>query len=259
MSSKQQKYTVPSLERALNVLDVLAIHNEPIRFEDILKKTDIPRSTAFRVLMTLEEKGYIEKIEQNQNQKWRLGKRILKIGIDYVTNLDLRLEARHTMQWLADTTDELVQLGILFKGHVMYIDQIKRVKPITMYSEPGTLLPINISASGMVLASNLSEQQLQQIMKDYNFNKNTKNTISDKEEYIQLLKQVRKQNYAVDDEMYASGIRCVAAPIFNYAGDNIAAIGISGHTSTITDEKLNFFIENVKEAAKRISQRLGAK
>jgi IclR family KDG regulon transcriptional repressor len=254
---EKNRYSVPSLERALDILDLIAVNKDPLRFEEILKKSGMHRSTGFRVLSTLEYKGYIEKIDSSKNTKWRLGKRMLKIGIDHLINMDIRIESKPTMQWLADKSNEMVQLGILFNGQVMYIDQIKQAKPLTIYSEPGSLLPINISASGMVLASNLTEQQVIAIINEHKFKKNTVNTITDQEEYLKLLHTVRAQQFAVDNEMYATGIRCIAAPIYNYSGENVAAIGISGHVSSITDDNMQHLIQLVKEASQQISLRLG--
>lgn len=256
---KENKNSIPAIERAMDILEMLASFSGPMGFEQILSITKLPRSTAFRILATLEKNAFVEKTEQNNTVKWRIGRGLFKIGLDELAKLDIRSEAQPIMRWLSDITDEYVQLGILFKGKVMYIEHIKRLKQLSMYAELGSLLHVNLSASGMVLTSHLSPKLIDQLISDNGLPENTDLTISSPQEFKTYLHKVREQGYAVDDEMYARGIRCIAAPIYDYSGKNLAAIGISGFVGNLSGEMLDKKIAHVIDAAKQISSKLGYK
>jgi DNA-binding IclR family transcriptional regulator len=257
LESKDNKNSIPAVERAMDIMALLASHDEPISFEDLLKITGLPRSSVFRLLSTLEKTGFVEKTDKDGATKWKIGKLLIKIGLDELTKMDLRTEALPVMKWLSDEADEYVQLGVLFKGKVMYIEHIKRLKKLSMYAELGSLLHVNISAAGMVLTSHLSPTLIDKILQEDTLPQNTAKTITSPHRFKSYLATVQEQGYAVDDEMYAIGIRCIAAPVYDYAGNNVAAVGISGLAVNITEANVKEKAALVMEAAQRISKRLG--
>lgn len=256
-AKKENKNTIPAVERTVEIIELLSGHEGPMRFEDILKMTNLPRSTVFRILSTLERNAYVEKIEHDDGIKWRIGRALFKLGLNELAKLDIRTEAYPIMKALSDQTNEYVQLGQLFRGMVIYIEHIKRLNQLSMYTELGSLLHINLSASGMVLASHLSDVMIDQIIQEHGLPRNTDKTITDPEEMKAYLRKVREQGYAIDDEMYAKGIRCIAAPIYDYSGKNVAAVGITGFASNISGPAMDRKIRQVIEAAEQISAKLG--
>ncbi|WP_462410439.1 IclR family transcriptional regulator [Neobacillus sp. Marseille-QA0830] len=260
-SIKENKNSIPAVERTLEILELLSDYEDPsgIGFEEILTMTNLPRSTAFRILSTLERKAFVEKTTQEKSIKWKIGIGLMRIGLEQVSKMNIRSEAMPVMKWLSDETDEYVQLGVLFQGKVMYIEHIKRLKQLSMYAELGSLLHANLSAAGMVLLSDLSPTLIDQIISENGLPKSTEKTITSPEEFKNKLNEVRMNGYAIDDEMFAVGIRCIAAPIYDHSGKAIAAIGISGFASHISGIGLERKKNLVIEAGYRISERLGFK
>lgn len=249
---------VPAVSRAMRMLEILGEAGQSLGFEELLIRVALPRATAFRILRTLHSLGYVERVNLGYGAQWRLSVKLLSVGAARIMHMDLREEARESMRWLADKTNETVQLGILYDGRVMYVDHVRRIKPLGMYAELGLPLPINTSAAGMVLAAHLSPEELSKAIRLHGLPSQTPNTISDENAFTAHLAEIRARGFAVDDEMYAVGIRCIAAPICNYAREVVAAIGITGHVSSITRERLDDLILDVRTAGRDISVRLGA-
>lgn len=167
------------------------------------------------------------------------------------------MEVRDILEELAERTDEFVQLGVLYQGKVMYIDHVKRPRPLAMYAELGSQLPINISAAGMVLAAALKEKELNRLLSEQTFPKNTPKTPTDPKELRKMLRKMVRQGFAIDDQQYAIGIRCIAAPILDHNGEVIAVNNVTGSLSTITDERIPALVEQVKAVAEEASKRRG--
>jgi IclR family acetate operon transcriptional repressor len=225
--------------------------------EVVSKRCEIPRTSAFRILTTLEALEFVKRESIDGIVHWSLGLKLLDLTNSMLSRLDLRKEVHKIMEDLAEQTDEFVQLGVLHNDKVMYIDHVKRSKPLTMYAEVGSQLPINISAAGMVLVAFLKTEELDSLLAGQKFPKNTSKTTTNKAKLRKALKIVARQGYAFDDQQYAIGIRCVAAPIYDYTGHVIAAINITGSLLSFTDERIETFVKKVKRAAEKASQRMG--
>lgn len=247
---------ITPIARGIKVLELLS-EKGPLYLDQISECTGIPRTSVFRILNTLEYLGYVEKEQIKNAEYWNLGLKILSLSNSKLLRMDVKIKIRDILENLAVEVDEFVQLGVLYKKKVMYIDQIKRQKPLTMYAEVGTQLPINVSAAGMVLASGLDEKQLVKLLNEEKFEKNTEKTIVEPEEIKEVIEFVKKNGYVVDDQQYAIGIRCIAAPVFDHTGNIMAAINITGTLSSITDEKISILVENVKSSAREASKRMG--
>lgn len=254
----EMKGLIVSLERGINLLELIS-KEKSITFDEIVSKSKIPRSSVFRLLSSLESLGYLERKKINDVDCWNLGLRILTIANRKISQMDIRTEIHDILENLAKAVDEFVQLGVLYEGKVTYIDMVKRSKPLIFYADIGSRIPINVSAAGLVLAASLEDDELEKLVNKQSFTKNTLNTIVDPIKLIDYIKKVAEDGFAVDDQMYAIGIRCIAAPIFNYLGQVIAAINITGSVSTITDERIEFFLEKLKVAAKKASLKMGYK
>jgi len=244
------------LARGIKIMEMLSKEGS-LTLEEISAGTKIPRSSTFRLLNTLEQLGYVERNRDSEGDLWSLGLKILTLAGRKLSRLDLRREIRDILEELARETDEFVQLGVLHNGKVTYIDMIRRPKPLAFFADVGARLPINVSAAGLVLAAFLKKEDLEELLLKQELPKNTPYTIVDPVELKKLLLKVAKEGYAVDDQMYAIGIRCIAAPVFNHGGHVVAAINITGSVSSMTDDRIGCLIKSVKTAAQKASVKLG--
>ena len=247
---------VKPVVRGMKILELLSKQGL-LSLDQVASRAKIPRSSVFRLLNTFKDLGYVEKEPIKGMDHWGLGLKLLILINSKYSRLDIRREVGDIMKELADRTDEVVQVGVLYQHKVMYIDHVKRAKPLAIYAELGSRLPINVSAAGMVLAAALKEEELDQLFSEQTFPKRTPKTPTDPNELRKILKKVARQGFAVDDQQYAIGIRCIAAPILDHNGHVTAAINISGSLSTITDQRIPALVEQVKATAERASKRMG--
>lgn len=243
-----------SVERALNIITILADSNKPIPFNELLEITGISKSTLYRLLTILQKEQFVEKVD---DLGWRTSKQVLRMGLKELEKLDLKKESKKYMLELAESTLSYVQLGVLVNEKVMYVDHVTQETPLSIYTGLGTLLAINQSAIGMVIASGLPENEIDYIIKEGGLPKKTDKTISDKEKFIEYLAQVKEQGYAIDDEMYSNGIYCIGAPILDRNRNVIAGVGISGIKRDFTMQEWESKIHFTKKAAMDISENLG--
>ena len=247
---------IKPLIRGIKMIEILA-QDGPMDIEKIYNLTKTPRSSIYRILCTLEYLGYVRRINKNSTDIWELNLKMLKIANGILHKIDIKTIIKDILENIAYETKEIVQLGVYNNRKVMYIDVVKKFKSIIGFAEIGSELPINVSAAGMVLAAALSEDELEKLLKEKDFSKNTSYTITDPNKIREELRKVANQGYAVDDQQYAIGVRCIAAPVYDYNNKVIAAINITGHTSTITDERIPVLKRLLLSASKSASKRMG--
>ena len=140
---------------------------------------------------------------------------------------------------------------------VVYIEKMDVFSSVRMYSQIGLRMHAYCSSLGKCMLSGYSRKELGEVMKDCSFIKFTPNTISNIEELHKEMLKVRKQGWAMDDEEYEVGHRCIGAPIYDYRGEIIAAISASGDKHILTDDRIEPVAEYVTKVALEISRGLG--
>lgn len=244
-----------SLERGLDILEYMATRSKSCSLDHLSDTLGIPRTSCFRILKALESKGYIQLAERvGREQQWELTYKLSVFANMVEEEMSLRTIARPFMKELAEEVDLFVQLGILSNNKVLYIDDVKRAKVLRVYAPKWSYLEIHACAAGLVMLSHLPTGQVKEILVEQGLAKKTSYTITSEERLLVELEQIKKQGYAVDHEYYATGIKCVAAPILDYRGRCIAAIGVTGHCDEFGN--LPEIIAKVQKTARNISRKL---
>lgn len=254
--NERKTKTVQSVDRSLAILEALARHREPIALTVLSVKLGLNISTVHRLLNTLIVAGFVEQ-EPNQGH-YRLGLKTFEIGNAALYNLDIRSIAKPYLKELVDRCSETVNLSVLNRGEVVYIDQVESPNIVKMFAKPGTRGPAYCTASGKVLLAALPPGDLNKIVKENKFYKYTDRTVTDPELLKKELAKVKQRNYAIDLGELEEGVQCVAAPIRNHEGKTIAAISVSGPAVRISQGFPQAeLIKLIIEAANRISLQLG--
>jgi len=245
-----------ALQRGLRILEYMAWRNKASSLDEISEELNIPRTSCFRLLKSLQDERYIKlAMTKDREQKWELTYKLSMFSDLVESKTSLRSLARPVLEDLAEEVDLFVQLGILTNEKVMYIDDVKRSKALRVYAAKWSLLDLHACAAGLVILAFLPEERKNEIIKDITLDQKTENTITDFDDLESEISKVRKNKYALDDEYYARGIKCVASPVFDHRGNNIAAIGVTGHSEEFKKEKLPYIIEEVKKSAAKISKK----
>lgn len=242
------------INRVFDIIEILAVTDHPMALTEIVNETGMSKTTVYRLLHTLHERHYVEK---DANSCYTIGIKLIETVSNHINGLELQTESKPVLASLRKELNLTAHLGILDGMNVVYVEKLDLYPTTRLYTQIGYRSPAYCSSMGKCMLSSLSGDDLDEILYHFQFEKFTPNTISSANELRQYLKKVRKQGYAMDDQEYMTGHRCVGAPIFDYRGDVIASISASGPISQLTDEKLGYVISEVKKAAAEISQRMG--
>jgi DNA-binding IclR family transcriptional regulator len=251
--SDMNKYNIPNLGKACEVLEQISNTPGGCSLQDLVVHLHIPRTTALRITETFLDHDYLAK---NEEGNFTLGTSIVQLGVKALDHLDIRNFARPLLQELSADTGESSHLAILNGDKVLLVEVADSPHPVRIASRPGTLVELHSSATGKIfLAFSIPEPAT--FCKSLDLTSYTKNTDTTVDAVLASIAQTRKQGYAMDEEEYVLGVRCIAAPVVNAFGKTIAAVGITASTSTFTKARIRTMAEKVKKAAADLSEKLG--
>ncbi|MCM3117646.1 IclR family transcriptional regulator [Neobacillus sp. MER 74] len=245
---------IQSVERALKILDLFDEHKSELKITEISEKMGLHKSTVHSLLKTLHEYSYID--QNPDNGKYRLGLKLAERGNLVISNMDIRKTAKKYLLDLSAKTGQTVHLGILDGREGVYIDKVEGEQSIIRYSRIGRRLPLHSTAIGKVLLAYQPPNELEHLLKNYNYQYQTANTIINEAVFRKEIEKVTEQGYAVDEQENEQGVRCAAVPIFNGKGRVLAAISISTLISRVNDPELQIFIDLLKTSCNELSEQM---
>jgi DNA-binding IclR family transcriptional regulator len=251
----RRSYTINSLDRALRILMILGERGVPMRVSDISRKLGIDKSTAYRIISTLRARGFVE--QESDTRKYTLGLNVLEVAALKLRSIKLVPVAKPFLEELMLRTKEAVHLAVLAEGEVMYVDSEQCSGPFNVSTVVGGRAPLHSSAVGKALLAPRPVEEVNRIVAIKGLTRFTDRTIISTEELHEHLAGVRKRGWGIDDEETHMGVRCLASAIFDHRGGVVASVGVSGPIQRITQERISFLGQLVKEAAAKISRRLG--
>lgn len=243
---------VQSVDRAITILDVLARHGE-VGVTELAAELSVHKSTAFRLVSTLEGRGLVE--QTGERGKYRLGVGLLRLAGATTARLDVVQEARPICKSLAASTGETVNIAVLSESSALYLDQVAGSSALQPHNWVGQHIPLHATSNGKVLLSSLTAERLDEVL--HGLPAYTELTITKRSALRGELDVVREQDYAVAVDELEVGLTAVASPIRNAHGDVIASLSVSGPTFRLGPEKLDQVVPLLLQAAEEISHRLG--
>ncbi|MBI2842531.1 MAG: IclR family transcriptional regulator [Armatimonadetes bacterium] len=241
-----------SLGKALNLLEIVTAHEGGIGIMELADKSGIGPSTTHRLLNALIEYGYVR--QDGQREKYQTGRKVIQLARVALANHSLRTAALPHMKELRDRTGETVHISVIDGDIAVLIESIESTGSIRVYSPVGGGSgDFHCTSIGKVLLAYMPEQQADAVIAR-GLRRYTANTITSPEKLREQLREIRKSGVAFDDEEREIGVRCVAAPIVDYTGKTVAAMGISAPSVRLTEENKAELAEAVKETAYNISR-----
>ena len=240
---------IQSLAKGLKILNLLEHSRQGMGTTEVANQLDIDKSSASRLLHTLANYGFVEQDEATA--RYLLGPQLVTLGQRLLNRITLRDHARPYLYELVDKTGECAHLAIQAQRQALYIDQVESTAALRVESEIGTLAPLHCTALGKTLLA-FGEARMPDELQPY-----TRRTVADRSSLAAQLEQTRKRGYAIDDEEYNYGVRCVAAAVYDHQGKLVGAVGISGPAGRVTLERIDEFGAVVKGIAGALSARLG--
>lgn len=238
-----------SLARGLKLLDIIASAERGLTVTELAAMLQIDKSSVSRLIRTLAAYEYVQ--QDVSSRGYVIGKRLRQISFHLLNRMPIREKARHYLYRLMEETGECAHTAIYSDGKALVIDDVEAAASLRVVGGVGRLIPLHCTAVGKGLLAFTGAPfptELEAI---------TANTITEAEALHAHLAQIQAQGFAYDDEEHQPGVRCLAAPVYDFAGGTIAVIGISGPTVRITDTRVADLAQCVQQAARELSAELG--
>lgn len=243
-----------SVATAIALLKAFSENETEIGVSSLAKRLGVAKSTVHRLATTLVSEGMLE--QNPDNERYRLGIALFGLGALVRRRMDVSTEAKPYLFSLRESTGETVHLAILDRAEIMYVYNLESPQAIRMRSDIGVRKPAYATAEGLAMLAFQPPGVVDEIIAR-GLSPRTARTNTDPRRLRAALEEVRAKGYAFEDEESEAGMRSVAAPIRNGAGEVIAALGVAGPTQRLSDEAVRRFAPPVVEAADTVSVRLG--
>jgi IclR family acetate operon transcriptional repressor len=247
--------TVQSIVRALSVINRLSEAEDGMTLTRIAEKVGLAPSTVHRLLTTLEQERYVR--FDPERRLWSVGVQTFLAGCAFLKARDLIGVARPIMRALLKDCMESVNLAVQDERDAMYVHRIERPAMIRPAARPDGRIPLYCSGVGKALLAGKNDRELDRLLPADGGRRLTDNTLVSRSALRQDIELTRERGFAIDDEEYAVGLRCVAAPVFNEFREPMAAISIAGPPARISPSNIPRLGELLRQAAAGITSRLG--
>ncbi|MBN2553099.1 MAG: IclR family transcriptional regulator [Spirochaetales bacterium] len=242
------------MDRVFDILELLSREQHGLNLTEIGNRLDLHKSTVYRLLQALKQRGYIEKSAQGS---YRLGMEFIELSSLYLNNLELKTEAQPVLRELSSLSGNTAFLATVQEDEVVYIDKMETFNSLRKYSIIGQRAPLYCTALGKSILTGKTGEQIRSLYRDRELKAFTAKTIRSVDALIEDVEKTRRRGWSLDDEEYEQGLRCIGAPIRDYRNVVIAAVSTSGYATVITSERVGEIAAYVVKAARDISQRMG--
>jgi len=248
-------YGAPSLERGLAILEYLAHHPGGKGQLEIAQALKCPVSSVFRITLTLESFGYLER--DPETKVFRHTQKMLMLGQQALSETDLIGCAMPAMRELRDALEDTILLGVLNGPEIIVLEQALGSHLFRFSVNAGHRIRAYCSAPGKAIIAYLPEKRCEEVIAQTEFIRFNANTIASPQGFRKELQKVLKLGYAIDNGEEYEGIYCVGAPIFDRSGYPIASVWVTGPGMRVKPEMIPGIGEKMKTDAALISRRMG--
>lgn len=249
--AQESRPQVPAADQTLRILRHLARRPAPIAATALARDLDIPRSTVYHLLATLEEHGFV--VHLPQERRWGLGTSAFELAGGYARQEPLARLGRPILAALADRIGESAHLAVMSGRDVLYIVEERAVRRPALVTDVGVRLPAHLTATGRAMLASLPRAQVRALYPDAgSFTDRTGRGPARPTELRDLLREVRQAGIASEDGEVTPGFRSVAAAVHDHGGWPVAAVAV-----TWEGDRTSHPAEEVRDAARILQSRLG--
>ncbi|MDG4717913.1 MULTISPECIES: IclR family transcriptional regulator [Thalassospira] len=252
-----EKGGIQSLERASMLLDLVASAGpDGMPLTELSERSGLHSSTAFHLIRTLENVGFLTK--KDDSKRYLIGSKIFMLAAGAMNENALLLEGTPVLAALSDKTGEASHLAVRSNSEIVLVARMAAKGMLQMSERTGAVRPAHATAIGKILFSQCNEAELEQLLSDIDFRAYTDNTLTSAAKLRRELTDIRKNNVAHDRCELDPDVRCIAVPVYDFAGRCVAAMGVSGPVWRMSEDIIPQRIEELKTAAATLSKALGA-
>src|SRR3954451_12933538 len=205
------RYRIQAIERAVAILNAFSPEDPELGVTELAERLGLHKSTVHRFMVNLDAAGLVER--NPRTGRYRLGLRIFELGGLVMQQMNLWDEALPFLEGLVHDTGETGHLAVLDGGEAIYIERVEARRALRVPSAIGRGYPAHATNLGKVLLADQPRERVVQIVATHGLASYTRKTITDAAELDAELARIRIQGYAIDDEEYDEGLRCIGAGV----------------------------------------------
>lgn len=248
---------VQSLGRAFSILEEVARHREGIGLADLSKLVGLHNSTTFHLAKTLVSLGYLR--QERDSKRYRVGRPLFALAASALDEIEMVNLATPILEDLSRESGESGHFAVRMGDSVVVIARTSGPGAFQLTDRVGVVRPAHCTALGKIMLASLRPDQLKRFLERVELKPSTKKSITDPAVLLRDIAEIRRSAIAFDDGEFNAEVRCVAVPVYNFTGEVIGALGISGPIWRMTDQVLQSRAKLVQAAARRLSAEFGAR
>ena len=252
----RQRGGVQSLGRAFAILEEIARHREGIGLADLSKRVGLHNSTTFHLAKTMVSLGYIR--QERDTKRYRVGRPLFALAASALDEIEMVNLATPVLEDLSRETGESGHFAVRMGDAVIVIARTSGPGAFQLTDRVGVVRPAHCTALGKIILASLRPDQLKRFLERVELKPSTKKSITEPPVLLKEIAEIRRSAIAFDDGEFNPEVRCVAVPVYNFTGDVVGALGISGPIWRMTDQAMQARAKIVKAAANRLSAEFGA-
>ncbi|TFY97246.1 IclR family transcriptional regulator [Ramlibacter rhizophilus] len=249
--SEDNRYLVPGLARGLQLLTCFSRNEPQLTGAELARRLDLPRASVFRLLQTLEQTGFVERVPDAASYRLAIG--VLRLGFEYLASMELTELGRPVIEQLRTDTGYSAHLVVRDGQQVVFVAKAVGANALFHSIQVGARLPAHATVLGRVLLSGLTMAELSQLYPESPLPAYTPRTPTTLAELKTLIDADRAKGWGLSQGGYETGITTLAAPVFNEQHEVVAAISITVPSQQVPAEKVSVLAPQVMQAAATLS------
>jgi IclR family transcriptional regulator, KDG regulon repressor len=253
----RQRSGVQSLGRAFSILEEVARHREGIGLAELSKLVGLHNSTTFHLAKTMVSLGYMR--QERDSKRYRVGRPLFALAASALDEIEMVNLATPVLEDLSRETGESGHFAVRMGDSVVVIARTSGPGAFQLTDRVGVVRPAHCTALGKIILASLRPDQLKRFLERVELKPSTAKSITEPSVLLREIAEVRRSAIAIDDGEFNAEVRCIAVPVYNFTGDVIGALGISGPIWRMSDQVLKSRAKLVQAAAQRLSAEFGAR
>ena len=250
----RETHPVKSADRVLDILELLAAEPQGLTLTEISRRLAIARSSAHGLVHTLLQRGYLQQ-ENRGSRAFRLGVRLIQLGLNVGDRLELRSTARPVLERLVNATHDTALIVVPDAGELLYLDKVvSDARDVRTDPRSSAPRPLHCTSIGKALLATLADEWVMEILERAGMPQATEFSMTDPQALLDDLRATRRRGYAVDRQEAVLGVYCVGAPVRDFTERPIASISLSTVREFFEPERIGPWIA---DAAIEISKAMG--
>jgi DNA-binding IclR family transcriptional regulator len=252
---EKSNYAIQSVSHALDVLEQFQGEAGEIGVTELSKRLKLHKNNVFRLLATLEARGYIEQNKSTEN--YRLGLRCLQLGQNFLQRMGLLVQARPKLEEISRVTKESSFVAVRKGQSIIPLDFIEPQNVVRVVSLLGEALPLHCTAAGKVYLAFDSEKGVSRNLPE-SFERHTGKSIVDRRALADQLKEIMQAGYAVEQGEFVEDLASVAVPVYDYTRALVGSLAIAGPAYRLTHDVIQREVAPLMlKCGSDLSRRLG--